>query len=155
MKHIKSFERLTSDEIFDIFKDTYNQNPLKEDHDFYIFLASDKFEETKNGLYKKVLDIENMVKIEPDKESMGAMQMLNIRAMHQQGVKMYHIWLPKDIREIVSGKGSNSIEPWLVDLIDKHKQQGSDAHGKKIYRDVSDKHKERREMKNDTDKYNL
>jgi hypothetical protein len=155
MKHIKNFERLTSDEAFDIFKDIYNQNPLKKDHDFYIFLAGDKFEETKNGLYKKILDIENMVRIKPDKESLSAMQVLNIRARHQHNVRMYHIWLPNDIREMVDGKGSNSIEPWLLDLINKHKQYNSDDHGKKIYKDVFNKHEERKLMKKDTDRYNI
>jgi hypothetical protein len=155
MKHVKSFERLTSDEVFDIFKDTYNQNPLKEDHDFYIFLAGEKFEEAENGLYKKVLDIENMVRIKLDKESVGAMQGLKMRAMTQQGVKMYHIWLPNDIRELVDGKGSNSIESWLVDLIDKHKQTGSDDHGKKIYKEVINKHEEREKIKKDSNRYNI
>ena len=159
MKIIKKFEAYqTPDEQkekdetqIEILQDLINENPLSKDHDFYIFLGSDKFKETKDGLYKKVLEIERMVRITPDIQSIGAMKGMQMRAMVQQGVKLYHIWLPVEIRADVDGKGY-SLEPWIVDLINKHKSTGTDDHGKNVYKKISKEVPERRaNMK----KYNL
>ena len=123
-------------------------NPLHKTHDFYIFIGRNDFEEAENGMFKKKLEIENMVKITPDVQSLSAMNGLELRARFQQDSTIYHIWLPKDIEEDVSGKGSQSIEPWLVDLIDKHKMKGGDEHGKEIYRRIISR-------KGDLEKFNL
>jgi len=152
MKHIKTFEAKktkdsTKDDI-ELLRDLLMENPLYETHDFFIFLAGETFEETEGGLYKKVIDIENMVKITPDENSLAAMQGLTMRSRFQHNTRLYHIWLPKEISEEVEGKGSRSIEPWLLELIDKHKVRGADEHGKQVYRDVV-------QRKKDMDKYNL
>ena len=62
MKHVKTFETMTEkeQERVDLLADLLSRNPKNEDHDFYIFLAKDIFKETKGGLYKKELEIENM-----------------------------------------------------------------------------------------------
>lgn len=146
MKHIKKFE--TKDEESELLADLISENPMSKTHDFYIFLASDKFEETENGLFKKVLSIENMVRIKGRKQSVGAMQMLQMRAGFQHDAILYHIWLPKEIRKDVEGKGSN-IESWLAELINKYKRRGDPTgEGRQVLQDVQ----QRRE---DIKKYNL
>jgi hypothetical protein len=148
MKYIKNFESKKHEEQIEILRDLIDENPLSVDHDFYIFLASDTFKEDKNGLYKKVLDIENMVLIKPDINSLGAMAGLKMRAMVQHGTKLYHIWLPKDFRNDVEGRSSNRMDKWVLDLIDKYKVVGTDEHGKMVYKNVLDR-------RADMDKYNL
>ena len=152
MKYIKTFEakkdsKKTQEDI-ELLKDLLTENPLYKTHDFFIFLAGEHFQETENGLYKKTLDIENMVKITPDENSLAAMFGLEMRARFQQNVRLYHIWLPKEISDEVAGKGSINIEPYLVELIDKYKIRGTDQQGKQVYKDVVQRRK-------DIDKYNL
>ena len=143
MKYIKTYEKLEDSELLG---DLLSENPLSETHDFYIFLAGEKFEKDENGKYDKKLDIENMVRITPN--SVGAMKGLEMRAKFQQGVRLYHIWLPQEIRDDVEGYGSN-LEPWLVELIDKYKRRGDPTgEGKKVMNDVI----QRRE---DINKYNV
>ena len=105
-----------------------------------MFIAKDTFKEAKGGLYKKTLEIENMVRMTPDVQSIMASKGLEMRAMVQIDSKLYHIWLPKDIRSMVEGKGTN-LESWIVDLIDKYKMRGTTEEGKKIYRNVVDRQK--------------
>jgi hypothetical protein len=146
MKHLKLFE--ISKYNLDLFQEIYDENPLKDTHDFYMFLGHEKFEETDGGLYKKVLDIENMVRITPDAKSVNAANMMALRAQFQHDARLYHIWLPKEIRNDVEGYGSN-IDPWLVDLIDKYKRIGDkDGEGKRVMKDVI---RRREDMK----KYNI
>jgi len=140
MKHIKEFETKKDDQV-DILRDLLMENPLYEDNDFYLFIGRDEFKETENGMYKKVLDIENMVKITPDIQSIGAMKGLEMRARFQSESNLYHIWLPKELEEYVSGKSSQRIPSWLIDLIDKHKMKGVTTEGKKKYKDVLDRRK--------------
>jgi hypothetical protein len=144
MKHIKKFE---NDNV-DILRDLLLENPLHETHDFYIFIASYLYEETEGGLFKRILNIENMVRITPDEQSLSSASMLDLRARYQSNSKVYHIWLPQEIREDVEGKGSSSMDSWLVELIDKYKSYGADDQGKQVYKDVL-------QRKKDIDKYNL
>lgn len=131
MKHLKKFERygdkddkLSKQAQIDVLEDLLKANPLSKDHDFYIFIGRNTFEEAKDGLYKKVLEIENMVKITPDANSIAAMSGVQLRAKFQPDSKLYHIWLPKELESEVSGKGSSRLERWVVDLIDKYKISG-------------------------------
>ena len=149
MKHLKTFEaKQSTEEQIELLRDLLMENPQYETHDFYIFIGRNDFKEAEGGMYKKTLEIENMVKIIPDANSLGAMSGLEMRARVQTDSKLYHIWLPKEVEEEISGKGSESIEPWLVDLIDKHKGSGTDKQGKAVYNDV-------RQRKSDIGKYNL
>jgi hypothetical protein len=146
MKHLKKFE--VSQNTVDLFKDIYDENPNKDTHDFYMFIAHPDFIETEGGLYKKTIDIENMVRITPDEKSLSAANFLELRARFQNDSTLYHIWLPKELRKEIEGKGSGSIEEWLIDLIDKHKMRGSDEHGRQVAKDV-------KRRKEDIEKYNL
>jgi len=149
MKHLKTFEKRETENQVELLGDLLSENPANETHDFYIFLASEKFVETDGGLYKKTVDIERMIRITPDEASVSAMKGMQMRAMVQQGVRLYHIWLPQEIREDIEGKGGDSIEPWLVNLIDEHKRAGDvGGEGRKVMKDVQQRN---RDMK----KYNL
>ena len=158
MKHIKHFEREENDyerkkredkeDKIELLSDLLDENPLNKDHDFYIFIGRDEFKETGKGIYKKSLEIENMVKISPDENSMAAMSMMELRARVQNNSTLYHIWLPKDLEDEISGKSTDRMEPWLVDLIDKYKVKGGDKHGADVVKDVL---KRREDMK----KFNL
>lgn len=154
MKYIKTFE-ITSEEQkakdldrIDLLRDLLQQNPDHETHDFYIFIGREDFKEEKNGLYKKSIEIENMVRITPDASSVTAMAGLEMRARFKHDSKLYNIWLPIEIREEVEGKGSSSLDPWLVDLINKHKSSGGDQQSRDIYQNTLQRRK-------DTSKYNL
>lgn len=148
-------EKEKKQEELEIFKAVYNKNPNKETHDFYLFVAKPEFIEEDDGRFRKILGIENMVRITPDQESLGNMKGMQMRAQFTQQT-LYHIWLPKEIREEVEGKGFESIEPWLLELITKHAEKGSDEYGRDIYKDVSSKikakNKEIRDFKDEAEK---
>lgn len=147
MKYLKSFE----DKIeynAELLKELIDENPLSKDHDFYIFIARDNFVEEEDGRFKKSLEIERMVKINPDDSSIAAMQGMSMRVRFNIDSKLYHIWLPKELEDDVNGKGNLSLEPWLVDLINKHKKTGSSGEGREIFKDVINR-------KKTADKFNL
>lgn len=158
MKKIKMFENYWEDqkkEREEIKKDQvklmdelFNENPMFKEHDLYMFVGRDEFKEDEDGRYTKSLEIEKMIKITPDENSLHVGWGLSMRAQIQGG-KVYHIWLPKEIEELVSDKDSNQMEPWLIDLINKHKQ----TQGKKF--DVDKRLKDIRKVRTDVNKYNL
>lgn len=150
MKHIRTFEANKKNDVdeVELLHNLLMENPNYKTHDFYIFIGRPEFKEEDDGRYRKTIEIEKMVKITPDSASVGAMKGLTIRANFDPNSTLYHIWLPKEIEDEVDDKGSNSIEPWLVDLIDKHKMKGSDEQGRQVYNDVLQRMK-------DIDKYNL
>lgn len=155
MKHIKKFESSLNKEEQEKRKDQVeltgellSENPMSKDNDLYIFVGRDDFREDKDGRFTKTLEIENMVKITPE-NAVHTEWGLSMRARFQGG-KVYHIWLPKELEEEVSGKGSNSIEPFIVDLINKYKQTS----GKKVD-NLDQRLKDIRQRRNDVGKYNL
>lgn len=149
MRYIKNFEAKESKEDqVELLKDLLLENPAYDTHDFYIFIGRDEFKEDEDGRYRKSIEIENMVKITPDKSSISAMNGMEMRVRFNQDSSLYHIWLPKELEDEIEGKGSNSIEPWLVELINKYKMKGADSHGREVYKDV-------KQRKIDAEKYNL
>jgi len=156
MKKLMKFEKYKTKEEeaaeredkVQLLNDLLMENPLHVDNDFYLFIARDEFKEAESGLYKKTIDIENMVKIEGDSQSLGAIQGMQMRSMFQHDCSLYHIWLPKELEHDISGKGSGSLDEWLVELINKYKVKGTDQHGKDIYKKVIDRKKQ-------IDNYNL
>lgn len=131
-----------------VWKKTIIENPLHEDNDFYIFIGRDDFKENKDGSYKKTLEIERMIKIEADQSSICAMKGLELRCRFQMNSTLYHIWLPKEFENDIANKDSDQIDEWLVDLINKYKNTGSDTQGKQILNIVKDR-------RNKIKKYNL
>jgi len=151
MKHLKTFEaardKKKEEDAVETFAELLEENPLSKDHDFYMFIASDAFKEAEGGMYKKTLEIENMVRMTPDIQSLMASKGLEMRSRFQNNSTLYHIWLPQEFREEFEGQGG-SLAPWIVDLIDKYKRKGSDEHGRQVYKDVIDRKKFR-------DKFNI
>lgn len=154
MKHLKTFEDKLDDQE-EILKDIFSKNPIRKTHDFYMFIGRDDFKEDKDGLYKKSLEIERMIRITPDKESITASAGLEMRARFQHDSKLYHIWLPKEIKKEVDRKSSGDMEPWLVELINQHKKTGADAHSKQIHRDAIQRKQELDDLKKNSSKYNI
>lgn len=150
MKYIKKYEtsKESMEEKIELLNDLILENPLHIDHDFYLFIAKDDFKKQDDGSYKKGLDIERMIKITPDEKSINMMVGLQKRSLFQIDSKLYNIWLPKEYENEISGKSSSDIDDWLLDLIDKYKNKGSDSYGKKIYDNV-------KKRRNNIKKYNL
>ena len=119
MKYLKTFEDKKDD--MEVIEDFYDE--IKKDRqgeDLYLFIGSDDFVETKNGMYKKTVDIENMVRITPDEKSIGAIRGMSLRAKFVSKT-LYQIWLPEELRDQVEGKGSVEMNEYLVDIINKYK----------------------------------
>ena len=136
MKHIKHLEQ-NVEYSPDLLWELLNENPLSKDNDFYLFIGKDDFKEDKGGLYKKTLYIERMVRITPDQNSIQSMKGMELRARFQFDSKLYHIWITKDIRDEVEGKGSDEMDDIIVDLISKYKKENvADKHGKEVFNDV-------------------
>lgn len=156
MKYLKKFEaKEDANDKIGLLQDLMKENPAYKTHDFYIFIAKDGFIEAENGLYKKTIDIENMVRITPDGQGVGSMQGMEMRVRFNPESTLYHIWLPKEIREDVNYKGSNNMEDWLVDLINKYKQKGGDDHSRQVYKDVVNRREEDKKTAITADKFNL
>lgn len=136
MKYLKTFENKSMEEQIDLLKDLINENPLHIDHDFYVFLGKYDFIEEKDGRYKKTLEIERMIKITPDEKSIKMMAGLQQRSLFQTDSKLYNIWLPKHMERIVAFKGTDELDDFIIDFIDKYKNQGSDQYGKDVFNKV-------------------
>jgi len=154
MKYLKTFEDKLND-LEEILKDVYSKNPIRKTHDFYMFIGRPDFKEDENGLYKKSLEIERMIRIKADKESLTSSAGLEMRVRFQHDSTLYHIWLPKGIRKEVDRKSSGDIEPWLLELINQHKKTGADAHSKQVHRDAIQRKQELDDLKKVLLKYNI
>jgi hypothetical protein len=154
MKHLKAFEDKSDDQL-EILKDVFSKNPIRKTHDFYMFIGKPDFKEDENGLYRKSLEIERMIRITPDKESLSSSAGLEMRARFQHGSTLYHIWLPKEIKKEVDRKSSGDMEPWLVELINQNKKTGADAYSKQIHRDAIQRKQDLDDLKKDSSKYNI
>jgi hypothetical protein len=159
MKYLKQFED-RKDSIFneDFLKDILDNNPIAKDHDFYLFIAKDTFVKDDDGRYTKSLDIERMIKISGDKNSIANMQGMQLRIRFQNDSKLYYIWLPKELDIEVEGKGTSQLEPWTINLIDEHKLELGKITGdrrKQVYDDLVKKHEFRRDSAPTLNKFNL
>jgi hypothetical protein len=161
MKYIKKFENYWEREKeekeqkrkdnIELAREIFAENPMSKEHDLYMFVGRDEFKEDEDGKYTKTLEIENMVKITP--EDVNTVEWgLGMRAIFQGG-NVYHIWLPKEIEDLVSGRGSGDIEPWLINLIDQHKQRIKDVKDTKL--DVKQRLQDIKQRREDTNKFNL
>jgi hypothetical protein len=73
------------------------RSQMEEDNQMYVFAMRDKFKEDENGLFRKDIEIERMVPIDPyDENHAYIIKMLKLRANSQGDLKTYCIWLPKD-----------------------------------------------------------
>ena len=140
-KYIKTFESYVEgvdDE--DLFRTTYYENPLSTTHDMYSFIYRDGFKELESGDYRKTIEIEKMVKITPNSEGLGNMKGLKMRAMvDTQNNKVGVIWWFKDAEDMINNKGSQDMDLYLIELIDKHKSDTNDSQGRDVFKNVKNR----------------
>lgn len=152
MKYLKYFEGYSESDVM-AFKELLKMNPNSEDNDLYAFLAKDEFVEEKDGRFKKVLGIEKMMRISGDRESMGTLQGLQLRARFVPEVTFYKLWIPKDLREEVEDKGYEEIESYILDAIsDRLRRTKPD---RTPLTDVSKLRSDMEDMLDQADKYNM
>ena len=103
-------------------KRTRAEKKFDKENDLYIFIGRPGFVETPEGSgnYRKSLEIEKLVKIDRfDAEAHQMAQMMKLRATYQgENSDVYVVNLPKG-----TVKDIYDLDPWLVDLIDKHKRR--------------------------------
>ena len=115
-----------SDEDLTVFKELYDMNPHSKDNDLYAFVARSEFIEEGDGRFKKIFGIEKVMKIGKDREGMGNIEGLKMRAKFDSELKYFQIWLPEEIGEMIEGKGYEEIEDFILDsLYDKLKNRGT------------------------------
>lgn len=148
MKYLKTFEKISMEEQIELLNDLINENPLHKDNDFYMFIGRNEFKEDIDGRFRKTLEIERMIKITPDEKSINSMIGLQTRSKFSSDSKLYNIWLPKYIEDDIAFKGSSELDEYLIELIDKYKNQGSDQYGKEVFNNVQ-------QRRINTKKYNL
>jgi hypothetical protein len=103
------------------FERTPDEKKADKTHDTFIFVGVDKYEKMPDGKYERQLDIENLLKI--DKYSPADLQMvpmMRMRAHTREGGHVYIIRLPAGF---IKEKSTHRLEPWLIKLIDEHKQK--------------------------------
>ena len=160
-KYVKKFESyIDGIEDSELFADVYNENPLKDTHDFYIFIYNTEgFKEVEGGLYKKTFDIEKMVKLDPSiSTNVGDMIGIEMRAkITAQRVGV--IWWPKGGEDMIEDKSSKDMDLYVLDLIEKHMSKYDIQHGKEVFKKIVDKNKEigksRIKVNKEIDNYNL
>jgi len=100
---------------------TKDDEDFDDENDRFIFIARPSFKETPEGSgnFRKSLEIENLVKVDPyDAHAHQMGNMMKMRAMAQgEGSEVYVVSLPKDVTN------GGQPEEWLIDLIDKHKHK--------------------------------
>ena len=148
MKYLKTFEKISMEEQIELLNDLINENPLHKDNDFYMFIGRNEFKEDIDGRFRKTLEIERMIKITPDEKSINSMIGLQTRSKFSSDSKLYNIWLPKYIEDDIAFKGSSELDEYLIELIDKYKNQGTDQYGKEVFNNVQ-------QRRINTKKYNL
>ena len=130
MIYLKTFEDKDNEmhEIaVEIFKEQYRKCPDIETHDLFVFIGKEGFKEVKGGLYKKILEIEKMNKIDPDEQGynsiIGMMMRAKFTAFSNTTSKAYFIWFPKSGVNLVEDKSSDVMDIGLIELIDKNKNE--------------------------------
>lgn len=137
----KQFENsnVTTEELWQAL---YNENPLHETHDFYGFLYSDGFKDIGSGNYRKVLDIEVMVKLTYEKgyKILNSMTLRSKYAIKNIGT----IWWPKESIDLIDSKSTSDMDFYIIELIEKHMNKRND--GLSIYKKVKDRLQKRKDF---------
>lgn len=103
-----------------------DRRKMEEDNQMYVFIARPKFKEAEDGNYKKDIEIERLVPIDPyDSKDAYALSMMKMRArMQSNDSNVYCIWLPKDAFDEGDLDGINEPEmEYLRSLIDQKKER--------------------------------
>ena len=102
------------------------RSQMESENQMYIFIARPDFKEQSDGSYKKDIEIENLVPIDPyDSKDAYALSMMKLRArMQSNNSEVYCIWLPKDDFEKDDLRKINDDSmTYLRKLIDQKKQK--------------------------------
>jgi len=110
------------------YKSIHNpqRRQMEEDNQMYVFIARPSFKEKEDGNYKKDIEIENLVPIDPyDSKDAYALSMMKLRArMQSNDSNVYCIWLPKDAFDEGDLRNINDSEmEYLRSLIDEKKEK--------------------------------
>lgn len=101
-----------------------DQVEYDEENDTFVFIARPAFVESPEGSgnFKKSIEIENLIKIDSfDAKSHQMVGMMKLRARAQgEKSEVYKVNLPKDL---VKERSTHNVPEWLIDIIDKHKQE--------------------------------
>lgn len=91
-----------------------------EENECLVFNASYEFIENDQGLFKKKLNIERLMKVDIyDASDLQIINMMKMRSRFQQDVETYFIWVPKgSFDEYIE---TNDIPDYILELIDKKK----------------------------------
>jgi hypothetical protein len=99
---------------------------MEKRSDMYVFIARPKFIEIGGGNYKKDLEIENMVKIDPyDVKQLKILGMMKLRARTQSNdSELYCIWIEKDAMSEEELRDINSEEMSMIrSIINQRKEK--------------------------------
>lgn len=98
------------------------QKEIDRENELFIFIGRPTFVERPNGSgnFKKTLEIERLVKIDPyDAKSHQMAQAMKMRARWQgEKSEVYQVLLPKG-----TVKDPDDLDNWLIQLIDGHKKE--------------------------------
>lgn len=102
-------------------KRSKEEEQYDEENDLFVFIGRPAFVEVPEGSgnFKKSLEIENLVKVDRfDAEAHSMVSMMKLRARFQgENSEVYMVRLPAGLAK------NGQPEPWLLDIIDKHKQR--------------------------------
>lgn len=98
---------------------------MESENQMYIFIARPAFKEQTDGNYKKDLEIENLVPIDPyDAKDAHILSMMKLRArMQSNNSEVYCIWLPNDFEESELSRINQPELDYLRKLIDQKKEK--------------------------------
>jgi len=103
------------------FERTKEQIKADKQYDTFIFVGVDKFKKTEDGKYERELEIESLVKVDKyNPADLNAVSMMKMRAHTREGGHVYIIKLPPGV---IKKKVTHNIEPWLLHVIDEHKER--------------------------------
>jgi len=108
----------------EFFEKLIKNNPMLKTHDFFVFLYTEEgFKENEDGTYTKHLNIERMIRLDKNNFLNAGGLLLRARFTIQD---LGFIWWPKDATELIEDKGSDEMELWLLDTIEKHMLKKTD-----------------------------
>lgn len=98
---------------------------MESENQMYIFIARPSFKEQPDGNYKKDIEIENLVAIDPyDSKDAYALSMMKLRArMQSNNSEVYCIWLPNDFEDSDLRNINDDSMTYLRKLIDQKKER--------------------------------
>lgn len=111
---------------YDKDKKDPDRRKMEKGSDMYVFVAIPKFTEVGNGNYKKDLEIENMVKIDPyNADDLKILNLMKLRARVQSNdSEVYCVWIQKGVITEEELMNINSEDSYFIrNAIDIRKEK--------------------------------